>query len=222
MGPEFDGLSLMTNVFTRGSAPGRARSEDQRPGSFKKGHEKRGGRRRGTPNKFSAQHKKNLREAVYRVGMDANGKWGLLGYLRWIARRHPLIFCRLLASLMEWQELEGTPETPFPTVEELDERVRTCIGLGGGKPAQAPPPDPESPWAWTGRDDSVGQLMDLALTHPKDFCTLLQAAFLPPPTARQRWRAARRASEERLRAKERLASRGVHNDASCGKPRLPG
>jgi hypothetical protein len=50
----------MANRFKRGSAPGRARSEDQRPGSFKKSHKKRGGRQRGTPNKFSAEYKKDI------------------------------------------------------------------------------------------------------------------------------------------------------------------
>ena len=61
--------SPMASRFKRGSAPGRARSEDQRPGSFKKGHKKRGGRQRSTPNKFSAEYKKNILEAVYRIGV---------------------------------------------------------------------------------------------------------------------------------------------------------
>ena len=66
----------MADRLKRGSAPGRARSEDQRPGSFKKGHKKRGGRQRGTPNKFSAEYKKDIFEAAHRVGMDANGTLG--------------------------------------------------------------------------------------------------------------------------------------------------
>ena len=63
----------MTNSFKRGSAPGRARSEDQRSGSFKKGRQKRGGRQRGTPNKFPAEYKNQILEAANRVGEDANG-----------------------------------------------------------------------------------------------------------------------------------------------------
>ena len=58
----------MADRLKRGSAPGRARSEDQRPGSFKKGHKKRGGRQRGTPNKFSAEYKKDILEAANRIG----------------------------------------------------------------------------------------------------------------------------------------------------------
>jgi hypothetical protein len=40
----------MKNPYKRGSAPDRARADYQRPGSFKSGHEKLGGRKRGTPN----------------------------------------------------------------------------------------------------------------------------------------------------------------------------
>ena len=112
----------MADRLKRGSAPGRARSEDQRPGSFKKGHKKRGGRQRGTPNKFSAEYKKHILEAANRVGMDANGTLGIVGYFRWIARRHPRILGGLLGSVMELQELEiGQPQQPRRTVEQLDE-----------------------------------------------------------------------------------------------------
>ena len=106
-----EGVSLMADRFKRGSAPGRARSEDQRPGSFKKGHKKLGGRQRGTPSKFSAEYKNHIFEAASRVGMDANGTQGIVGYFRWVARRHPRIFCGLLGSVMELQELEiGRPQ----------------------------------------------------------------------------------------------------------------
>jgi hypothetical protein len=207
----------MANRFRRGSAPGRARSEDQRPGSFKRGHKKRGGRQRGTPNKFSAEYKNDILEAAYRVGEDANGAQGLVGYFRWVARRHPRIMCGLLGSVMELQELEiGLPEKPRPNMEELDEDVRAYIGLGSNDRMQPEPaepdrhkaqaqrqsPDLDAPWAWTGRDDPVGSLMHLAIMAPEEFCGLLQAA-LPRPTALQRGLAARRACEERWRAEER-------------------
>ena len=73
------GVSTLTNPFTRGSAPDRARSADRRPGSFKPGHEKRGGRKRGTPNLFTIDHKKAILEATYRIGQDGDGKDGVLG-----------------------------------------------------------------------------------------------------------------------------------------------
>jgi hypothetical protein len=113
-----EGISLMANRFKRGSAPGRARSKDQRPGSFKRGHKKRGGRQRGTPNKFSAEYKKDIFEAAHRVGMDANGTQGLVGYLRWVARCYPRTMCGLLGSVMELQELEiGQPQNLRRTAE---------------------------------------------------------------------------------------------------------
>ena len=65
----------MADRLKRGSAPGRARSEDQRPGSFKKGHKKRGGRQRGTPNKFTAEFKKDILEAAHRIGRMQTARW---------------------------------------------------------------------------------------------------------------------------------------------------
>jgi hypothetical protein len=232
----------MTDRFKRGSAPGRARSEDQRPGSFKKGRKKRGGRQRGTPNKFSAEYKNQILEAANRVGGDANGTQGIVGYFRWIARRHPRIMCGLLGSVLELQELEiGLPQKAPPSVEEFNEAVTAHIGLGSHdqtqpepaeprsavpgsgrkdrtrRPVQPPPkskerthkqtqrPDPDLPWAWTGREAPVGQLMHLAITDPKEFCALLQAA-LPRPTAWQRGVAARRACAQSKSHESRVES----------------
>jgi hypothetical protein len=202
----------MTDRFRRGSAPGRARSEDQRPGSFRKGHKKLGGRQRGTPNKLSPEYANDILEAAHRVGADANGKFGLVGYLRWVARYHPQICCRLLGSLMDLQQLEiGLPDKPRPAVEEFDdlgndEGTPSMLKRGVRRPQMpkpAQPPDPEAPWAWTGQDAPIGPLMHLAITDPKAFSRLFQA-MLPRPTARQRGLAARRAWEERLRAEERM------------------
>ena len=150
----------------------------------------------------------------------------MVGYLRWVARRYPQIFCSMLGRELELQELEtGLPQRERPTVEEFNEAVRAHIELAGHdqsqtepaepsaadrtgrkdrtrrqtEPARAPstrkriireegthranePTDPDLPWAWTGRDAPVGQLMHLAITDPKEFCALLQAA-LPRPTA---------------------------------------
>jgi hypothetical protein len=236
------GVPAMTNPLKRGSAPDRAQPVHLRPGSFKPGHKKHGGRRRGTPNKFSGEYKNDIFEAAYRVGEDANGKAGMVGYLRWVARHHPKAFGRLLGSVMKLQELEiGMPEKPLPTVEEHDEEVRAYFGLCSDERTQpepaeprsatAPtrhkdrtprqtkrarpkrsnskarrqkrpqPPDPESPWAWTGQDAPVGPLMHLAIVRPKEFCALLQAT-LPRPTAWQRGCAERRAWEESLRLEE--------------------
>jgi hypothetical protein len=72
----------MTNPFTSGSAPGRAQPADRRPGSFKLGHEKRGGRKSGAPNLLTIDFKRGLFEAAYRIGQDGNGKNGIVGFSR--------------------------------------------------------------------------------------------------------------------------------------------
>ena len=196
----------MTNAFTRGSAPGRARCEDQRPGSFKKGHKKLGGRQRGTPNKLSPEYRKDILEAARRVGWDCNGLFGIGGYLAWVGCNYPnILLLGILGNLMELQELEiGLRGKPQATLEGFDEAARKRA-----KRKQTQPPDPEAPWAWTGQDAPVGPLMHLAIMDPKAFCALLQK-MLPRPTARQRERAelqreiaAGRAWRERLRAEER-------------------
>ena len=129
--------------------------------------------------------------AAYRVGEDGNGKLGIGGYLQWVAVHHPKAVFPLLVSLMELQELEiGLPEKPRPTVDQHKAQAHRQSF------------DPDLPWAWTGRDDEVGQLMNLAITNPNEFCTLLQA-MLPRPTALQRGLAARRALEQRWAAEER-------------------
>jgi hypothetical protein len=144
----------MTNRFRRGSAPDRARSGDQRPGSFKKGHKKLGGRKRGTPNKMSPEYQNDIFEAAHRVGEDAAGTLGIVSYFRWVARHHPQIMGRLLGSVMELQELEiGMPEKPLPTAEEHDEEVRAYFGLCSDERTQPEPAEPRSATALTRHKD---------------------------------------------------------------------
>ena len=47
----------MTSRFNRGSSPGRARDASQLSGSFEAGHKKLGGRKKGTRNLISPEHK---------------------------------------------------------------------------------------------------------------------------------------------------------------------
>ena len=179
----------MTNPFTRGSAPGRAQPADQRSGSFKRGHEKRVGRKRGTPNLFSIDYKKAILEAAYRIGYDGNGENGIVGYFSWVAERHPRTYCTVLLInllLLEYADSD-TPDEPCRTMEEVNEDLRDYIGLTGKnwvteRPAQA---ESEQPWDWTGQPFPLGSLMQLAVESPKTFCTLCTAAFLRPPTKRR-------------------------------------
>ena len=82
----------MTNPFNRGSAPGRARDALQRSGSFEPGHKKRGGRKKGSRNVISPEHKRALLEAAHRVGSDGNGRGGIVGYFTWVRKRDLTFF----------------------------------------------------------------------------------------------------------------------------------
>jgi hypothetical protein len=91
---------MVKNPSKRASAPGRQRDASKRPGTFKHGHEKLGGRKRGTPNVFSRDYKKAILEAGYRLGQDGNGKDGIVGYFSWVAHYYPRAYCKLLASVL--------------------------------------------------------------------------------------------------------------------------
>jgi hypothetical protein len=175
----------------RGSSPGRARDAYQRSGDFQAGHQKRGGRQKGTPNFFSADLKRALFEAASRIGRDGSGKDGLKGYLRWVSRHHPVAFCsEFFVRVLPWEHhLADSPAEPLLTPVELDQGVRQYMGkrtAGAGRTLTTDPA-PRSATAagdWTGRDDLVGQLMHVAVADPKAFCRLL-AACLPVPKKRR-------------------------------------
>ena len=150
-------------------------------GRFKPGHKKRGGRKRGTPNAFSAQYRKAILEAAYRIGMGGNGEQGVVGYLRFLARYHPRSFFVGLINILLWEFLKGdaSAEEPRRTLEEFDESIREYIGLANDA-------ERRSPWACSAQDFPVGELMQCAVEDPKAFCKLIIAAFLRPPTTRDR------------------------------------
>src|SRR5665213_90204 len=115
------------------SAPGRARVATQRPGSFKQGHEKRGGRKRGTPNLVSSDYKRAVLEAADRIGEDGNGKNGVVGYFSWVIQHHPRIFASVLLSSLLQLEFAGrvTPMEPRRTTEQINQALQDRIGLAG-------------------------------------------------------------------------------------------
>ena len=111
----------MTNPLKRGSAPNRDHPDYERPGSFKPGHQKIGGRKRGTPNVLTADYKRAILEAAYQIGNDGNGRDGIVGYFAWVARYHPATFgIPLLISLLPLEFTGGL----------LEHRVRPSIGAG--------------------------------------------------------------------------------------------
>ena len=190
----------MSNPFNRASAPGRARDAWTRPGSFKSGHAKLGGRKKGTPNLISIDYKKALAEAAYRVGNDGNGKDGVLGYLTWVGTRYRTFFyvdlyTRLLA--LEQYEPPILAE-PRRTKKELNQWVRHFIGLSETNRTRSSVQTKKlSPFEWlhggpNAQAGLVQDLMRMAVEEPKIFCRMFAAAFLTPP---KNWR--RRAARNR-------------------------
>jgi hypothetical protein len=188
----------MTNSLSRGGAPGRERLDSQRRGTFKPGHEKRGGRKRGTRNAFSADYKRAIVEAAYRIGSDGNGKDGLIGYFEWLAEYHAPAFVGILLSNLLSHELAEYSTEPDWTIEEINERIREYVGLARNErmKKQAVRSESGSASDWTGQDFPVGSLMHSAVFDPKGFCKLIAGAFLRPPSKLQRGKAARRASKQ--------------------------
>lgn len=149
----------MANPFTRGSAPGRARDADQRPGSFKAGHKKVGGRQKGTPNRISADFKGAVLAVAGSVGMDGMGKGGIVGYFRYLARRYPEAYCKLLSRILDIEEI--CPE-PSLTADQLNAHLREYIRTD---------------------DQPFDELTVMAIKEPEAFCTTI-AALLPPGVVR--------------------------------------
>jgi hypothetical protein len=174
----------MTNPFNRGSAPGRARDNSERPGSFKSGHAKLGGRKKGTPNAISADYNKVVLEAAYRVGSDGNGKDGITGYLKWVFLGYPAIFSILFCRLLALEDCGYWQNEPPLTKDEIDEEIRRYIGIAptnkrkGAMHSRRFEPTTEPQWP-------LSVLMHIAVMDPKSFGKML-VAVLPRPTAQLR------------------------------------
>jgi len=162
----------MPNPFTRGSAPGRARDASQRSGSFKPGHESRGRRKKGTPNKISRATKQTLLEVADCVGSDGNGKDGVVGYFTWLAKYHPKVFLAQLGRLLVYetpQNCVADIASDTPPAFELNETLRKSIEL---KLRGRPPADPRL----------FEDLVHLSVEAPESFARMLGAALLTPPS----------------------------------------
>src|SRR5277367_6346278 len=191
------------------SAADKARDAHERSGRFKKGHEKLGGRKRDTPNLLTADYKKLLLEAAYRIGSDGNGRDGVAGYFQWVGRYHYDVFLfQLFCRLVDLENYMGeTPNEPRRTTEELNRSFCDYIGVSNtdpnAGPANAAPADlgrfdmvraarhrrgksSQQKWDWTGRNDEIGLLMQLAVEEPKIFCKLFGQVFLSVPKNRRR------------------------------------
>ncbi len=144
------------NPLNRGSSPGRARDASQRSGSFELGHKKLGGRKKGTRNSISPEHKRAILEAAHRVGRDGNGTDGVAGYFSWVATRYRAFF---LIDIWSHFELE------------VHEAVL------GRRSRQTKKPRPFEPLSERPGGE-VQELMRLAVEQPKGFCKIFRAAWL--------------------------------------------
>ena len=160
----------MGNPFNRGSAPGRARDASQRSGSFKPGHKKLGGRKKGTPNRISGDTKQLLLEVVRYVGSIGNGKDGVVGYYKWLAKCHPKVFVSQCARLLALETPKAVSRwaNETATAFELNETLRKQAELLlRGRPSDDP--------------GVFEDLVRLAVEAPQSFAAMLGATFLIPP-----------------------------------------
>lgn len=97
-----------------------AESSQTRRGGSKPG-ERRGGRKKGTPNKTTKLVKEAIIEAAEALGEDGKGKNGTTGYLKTLAVKEPKAFATLLGRVlpMEVTGRDGEPITvKFETTYE--------------------------------------------------------------------------------------------------------
>jgi hypothetical protein len=76
------------------------RHERNGTGRFANGHKKLGGRKRGTPNRFTADIQAALIEAVNRFGADGKGHEGMVGFLMRACKLEPAKVLGMLQSAM--------------------------------------------------------------------------------------------------------------------------
>jgi hypothetical protein len=77
--------------------------------------ERRGGRKKGTPNKTTAVLKEAILLAAEQVGEDGAGRDGLVGYLRHVAEKEVKSFTGLLGRVLPLQ-LSGEDGAPVQII----------------------------------------------------------------------------------------------------------
>ena len=156
----------MSNPFTRGSAPGRARDASQRPGSFKPGHKKVGGRKK----RHAEPHVGRLQAGCYgRGGSHWNG---------WDGRGRP---CRIYVL--------PRPTAPRRLLQTFVQnyRYRTSLSralIPGRGSTRCRPPPIYSTDGQQSEDALIAEMTIMAIKDPEAFSTAI-AALLPRPSKRQ-------------------------------------
>lgn len=83
-----------------------------------KGSPRTGGRKKGTPNKLTAQLKEMILEAAELAGEDMGGG-GTVKYLRMQATLQPVAFMALLGRVLPMQ-IAGDVENPIVTITRIE------------------------------------------------------------------------------------------------------
>jgi hypothetical protein len=77
------------------------------------------GRPKGVPNKTTTLLKEAILNAATDVGEDGEGKEGLVGYLRVLAKTEPKAFSSLLGKVLPLQ-IAGDPGNPVQVVGRIE------------------------------------------------------------------------------------------------------
>jgi hypothetical protein len=133
----------------------------KRPGTFKKGHKKLGGRKEGTPNRINRNLIETILGAADQVGSDGRGKDGVDGYFQRLADRKEGYFAGLLRQAVQKQVPTAQPENEvvYSTAQDyrralLDRGVHpTLLPPPPRDPNEEPPthlhpPKPPAGWQW--------------------------------------------------------------------------
>ncbi len=116
----------------------RGRGNSQRPGTFKKGHKKLGGRKKGTPNRINGNLIERIVQAADQVGSDGKGNNGVDGYLQMLADKKTGYFVGLLRQAVQKQVPATEPENEI--VYGTDQDFRQALVDRGVHPTLLPPP----------------------------------------------------------------------------------
>jgi hypothetical protein len=111
-----DDSKKLASRLRRGASPHNSREAGVR---FEKGRAKRGGRKKGVPNKLSRDLKEAIIEAAIASGYDTKGKDGLRGYLKRMADYEVPIFGGMLRAMIPLQ-VNATVH-PIKTYRSADE-----------------------------------------------------------------------------------------------------
>lgn len=170
-------------------------SPDSRNTKFKRGHPKRGGRKRGTPNRTRSDLKNAIVEVMDRIGENGAGKGGAPGFVLWMAQYHPKEYAGLLVRMLQINPRLEVPQSfsddQLRSTDERSQEMRNGAPCSGQRDKatttnQSSRSEPGAPWEWTGQPAPVGQLMDLAIRTPNKFCKILCDVMLPPPSKRRK------------------------------------